>query len=316
MKILVTPTSFKQVDRNPALDMLRSFSKDIVFNPQTRPLTELELIPLLSGCQGFIAGVDFITRKVMENAPDLKVISRYGTGVDRIDLEAAKERGIVICNTPGANANAVADLIFAMLLSIARKLLILDRKTREGEWPRSTGLELYGKTIGILGLGAVGKAVVKRAAGFSMNIITNDYFTNREYARSQGIRSASLEDVVKEVDILSINLPLTEQTRNILNGDLMRTMKKGAIIINTARGGIMDEAVAYELLKTNHLGGLGIDVFDTEPPGPSPLFTLDSVVVTPHTGAHTTEAMEAMSYLSVKNLIDVLSGRNCQNIVR
>ena len=318
MKILVTPTSFNPDSCGHAMELLRSFSAALVFNPQKKPLSEDELITLLSGCIGYIAGVDFITRKVMENAPELKVISRYGTGLDRVDLEAAKEKGIVVCNTPGVNANAVADLTFAMLLSIARKLPFLDRQTRDGEWPRSSGFELWGKTMGILGLGAVGKAVAKRASGFSMKILAFDHFRplNQAYAKTNGIIPAAFNELLTEADFISVNLPLTGDTRNILNRESMKAMKKGAVIINTARGGIMDENAACELLKSGHLGGLGLDVFETEPPGTSPLFSLDTVVVTPHTGAHTAEAIAAMAELSVTNLIDVLSGRECPFIVR
>lgn len=315
MKILVTPTSFKPDRGGPALELLRSFSEDIVFNPLERPLTEDELVPLLSGCEGFIAGLDFVTRKVIESTQGLKVISRYGVGVDRVDLAAAKEKGIAVCNTPGANANAVADLTFAMLLCIARKMPLLDRKTKEGQWIRSVGTELYGKTIGILGLGAVGKTVAKRASGFSMKIMAYDPFINLEYARANGIISASLDELIRESDFISLHLPLTDVTRNIISAETMRAMKKGVIIINTARGGLIDEKAAYEHLVSGQLGGLGLDAFEAEPPGSSPLFSLDNVVLTPHTGANTTEAIAAMAEMSARNLIDVLSGRNCAYIV-
>jgi len=315
MKILVTPTSFRSDSDSQALKKLRVFCDNLVFNPQKRPLTEDELIPLLAGCDGFIAGVDFIARKVIESSPSLKVISRYGVGVDRVDLAAAKERGVIVCNTPGVNANAVADLTFALLLGIARKVPLLDSKTKEGEWLRSVGFELFGKTLGILGLGAVGKAVAKRAAGFSMNVLAYDCNINNEYAAANGIVPASSEEIAKEADFVSIHLPLTDETKNFVNSAFMKKMKKGAVIINTARGGILDEAAAYELLKSGQLGGLGLDVFETEPPGDSPLLNLDSVVITPHTGAHTAEAVEGMAELSVRNLIDVLSGRKCEYIV-
>ena len=315
MKVLVTPTSFKPDKGGSAMELLRSFSDDLVFNPLGKPLSEDELIPQLADCEGFIAGLDFITRKVIENAPALKVISRYGAGVDRVDLTAAKERGIVVCNTPGVNANAVADLAIGLLICAARRIPFLDRQTREGQWARSQGIELYGKTVGILGLGAVGKAVAKRAAGFSMKIMAYDPFINAEYAKANGITVATFEEVIKEADFVSLHLPLTEETRNIVSGEVMKGMKKGTIIINTARGGLIDEKSAYELLKSGHLGGLGLDAFEAEPPGPLDLFTLDNVVVTPHTGAHTAEAAAAMAEVSVKNLIDVLSGRDCPNIV-
>jgi len=315
MKILVTPTSFTPAKDSPALELLYSFSRDIVFNPQGKPLSEDDLIPLLSGCEGYIAGLDFITRKVIETTSKLKVISRYGAGVDRVDLEAAKEKGIVVCNTPGVNANAVADLAFALLLCIIRKIPLLDRQTREGKWPRTTGFELYGKTIGIIGLGAVGKAVAKRASGFSMKIMANDPLINLEYAQANGIIATDFSEVIKEADFISLHLPLTDETRNIIDVEIMKAMKKGAVIINTARGGLIDENAAFELLKSGHLGGLGLDTYEMEPPGFSPLFTLDNVVVTPHTGAHTTEATAAMAEVSVKNLIDVLSGKSCPNVI-
>ena len=316
MKVLVTPTSFKQEKGGRALELLRSFTPDLVFNPQAKPLSEQDLIPLIKDCEGFIAGLDSITRKVMENAPKLKVISRYGVGVDQVDLEAAREKSIVVCNSPGVNANAVADLAFALLLGIARRLPLLDRKTKEGEWPRSTGFELYGKTIGIIGLGTVGKAVAKRASGFSMKIMAYDPLINREYAAANGIITADFGEIIKESDIVTLHLPLTSETQNIINGEVMKSMKKGAVIINAARGGLIDEKAAYDLLKSGHLGGLGLDTFEAEPPGASPLFALDNVVITPHTGAHTAEAMAAMAELSVKNLIDVLSGRDCPNVVK
>jgi len=316
MKILVTPTSFTQTGGEAALELLRSFSDNLVFNPLGRPLTGDELVPLLAGCEGFIAGVDFITRNVIENSPGLKVISRYGVGVDRVDIAAANGKGIIVCNTPGVNAHAVADLTFGLLLSIARKISLLDRKTRNGEWPRSTGFELYGKTIGILGLGAVGKAVAKRAAGFSMKIMAHDIAIDREFVEAHNIIDATFGHIVRSADVLTLHLPLTDETRNLISRDIMAVMKKGAVIINTARGGLIDETAACEFLKSGHLGGLGLDVFEAEPPPSSPLFTLDNVTVTPHTGAHTAEAISGMAELSVKNLIDVLSGRDCPYIVR
>jgi D-3-phosphoglycerate dehydrogenase len=206
-------------------------------------------------------------------------------------------------------------LTLALILSVARRVPFLDRNTREGRWPRSTGIELYGKTIGILGLGAIGKAVAKRAAGFSMNIMAYDPYMDEAYAKAQGIAAADFDTVVKTADFLCLHLPLTAETRHIISGEVMKTMKKGAIIVNTARGGLIDEQAAYELLQSDHVGGLGIDVDEEEPPKQSPLFSLDKVVLTPHTASHTVEATAAMAALSVQNLIDVLSGRDCPYIV-
>ncbi|GHU81266.1 2-hydroxyacid dehydrogenase [Spirochaetia bacterium] len=311
MKILVTATSFKPDSENPAMEQLRSFAGELVFNPHGRPLAEDELITFLEGCDGCVAGLDYFTKKVIESACGLKVISRYGAGVDRVDLAAAKAKNIVVCNTPGANAQAVADLTIALLLCAARKVPVLDRKTREGLWPRSNGIELYGKTIGILGLGAIGKAVAKRASGFSMKIMAYDPFMNEEYARTNGIIASDFRAVTREADFLCLHLPLTDETRHIISADVMKNMKKGAVIVNTARGGLIDEDAACELLTSGHLGGLGLDVYEAEPPQKSALFDLENVVLTPHTASHTAEAAAAMAAMAVRNLIDVLSGKDC-----
>lgn len=315
MKILVTPTSLRAGSDTRALRRLRSFAGELVFNPHGRPLSEEELVPLLSSCDGCVAGLDYFTRRAIESAPALKVISRYGTGVDRVDLPAARERGVAVCNTPGVNAQAVADLTFALLLGAARRLPVLDRKTRAGQWPRSSGIELYGKTLGVLGLGAVGKAVAKRALGFSMTVLAYDPFLDEAYAGANGVVPAGFDRVIREADFLSLHLPLTEETRHIVSAEVMKAMKKGAVIVNTARGGLIDEEAAADLLAGGHLGGLGLDVYETEPPPLSPLFGFDNVALSPHTASHTAEAAEAMADMSVQNLIDVLSGKHCPYIL-
>jgi D-3-phosphoglycerate dehydrogenase len=219
MKLLITATSFKAENDGPAARRLREFaaehSAELVFNPRDRPLTENELVPLLRDCDGYIAGLDFITKKAIDSCGALKVISRYGAGVDRVDLEAARARGIPVCNTPGANAQGVADLALGLALCAARKIPMLDRKTREGQWVRSTGIELFGKTMGILGLGAAGRGVAKRAQGFSMKVLAYDPFINREYAGEQGIIVSDFDSLVKESDIISLYLPLDRNTRHI-----------------------------------------------------------------------------------------------------
>ncbi len=316
MRILVTPTSLQEGKQSAALDALKNFSNDLVFNPMGRPLTEEELIPLLKDCDGYLAGLDYVTANVIHACGDrLKVISRYGAGVDRVDLSAAKEKAIVVTNTPGVNAVAVAELAIGLALSVARKISYLDCKTREGEWVRQTGIELGGKVMGIMGLGAIGKNVARYAQGFGMSVMAYDPYINEEYAKENNIQIASFDEVVKNADVISLHLPLTNETKHLINGKVMAAMKKTAIIINTSRGGIIDETEAYELLKKNELGGLGLDAFEIEPPTASPLFELSNVVVTPHTGAHTHEATDHMANAAVQNLIDVLSGNPCKFIV-
>ncbi|MCL2763453.1 MAG: phosphoglycerate dehydrogenase [Treponema sp.] len=315
MKILVTPTSFKPNTSGKAMEQLRAFADTLVFNPENRPLNEDELIALLAGCDGCIAGLDPFSRKVIESTAGLKVISRYGTGVDNVDIAAASAKKIAVCNTPGVNAQATADLSFGLMLCLARKLPFMHHSTREGKWDRSIGTELYQKTIGILGLGRVGKAVAQRAAGFSMRILACSPHIDPEYAKIHGIIPVGFDELISESDVLSLHLPLKPETQYIISADVMRRMKQGVLLINTARGGIIDEAAAYDFLKSGHLGGLGLDVYETEPPPHSPLFALENVVLTPHTAARTAEATAAMAAMSVQNAIDVLSGKNCPYIL-
>ena len=293
------------------MERLKNFAGTLVFNTKGKPFTEDELIGALAGCEGCIAGLDPFSRKVIENAPGLKVISRYGTGVDNVDIAAARDNGVAVCRTPGVNSQAVAELAITLLLCLVRQVPMLDRKTREGQWVRSIGIELHKKTLGILGLGAVGKRTARLAAGFSMKVLACSPHIDPEYARENGIVPAGFDQLIAESDFLSLHLPLKPDTKNIISAEVMGKMKKGSIIINTARGGLLDEAAAYEMLKSGHLDGLGLDVYEEEPPKGSPLFGLENVVFTPHTAAHTNEATEAMAALSVENLISVLQGREC-----
>jgi D-3-phosphoglycerate dehydrogenase len=308
MKILVTPASFRQGAAGSVMERLRSFAGELVFNPKGKPLTEDELIVMLEGCDGCIAGLDPYNKKVIESAGQLKVISRYGTGVDNVDIAAAQAKGITVCRTPGVNSQAVAELAITLLLCLVRQVPMLDRKTREGYWVRSVGIELHKKTLGILGLGAVGKKTARLASGFSMRTLACDPGIDIDFARANGIHPVDFDTLLRESDFLSLHLPLKADTRHIISAEAMRRMKKGAIIINTARGGLIDEAAACELIKSGHLDGLGLDVYEEEPPQNSPLFGLENVVFTPHTAAHTVEATAGMAALSVENLINALEG--------
>lgn len=315
MKILITPTSLRPETNQPALTTLEDFCPNLVFNTAGRPLTEDELIPLLKDCDGYIAGLDSITERVLDSCPKLKVISRYGAGYDRVDLRAAKKHQITVTNTPGVNAQAVGELAFGLILCSARKIASLDNQLRNGKWVRSTGIELFGKTLGIVGLGAIGKVVANCAKGFGMDVMAYDPFIDTGYCQKQEIRSVTLGELIRCSNIITLHLPLNADTMHLINAERISGMQDGAIIVNASRGGIIDEAAAYQALKSGKLGGLGLDAFETEPPEASPLFELPNVTVTPHTGAHTKEATENMANTAVKNLIDVLSGRECPNVI-
>lgn len=315
MKILVTPTSLQPGKNEEALSVLREFADELVFNTAGKPLSEDELIPLLKDCDGYIAGLDEITKKVMDENPGLKVISRYGAGYDRVDIEAARQHGIKVTNTPGVNAQAVGELAFGLILGLARKIPYLNGETRRGAWVRSTGMELKGKTLGILGLGAIGKVVASCAQGFGMEILAYDPYINEGYCSSHGIEAVSFEELMSRSNVVSLHLPLLESTHHLIDKEAIGRLPEGAILVNASRGGIVDEDAAYEALKSGKLFGLGLDAFETEPPKASKLFEFDNVIATPHTGAHTKEATANMAELSIRNLMDVLSKRECPFVV-
>jgi len=315
MKILVTPTSMQPGKNSPALQKLADYCDDLVFNSTGKPLEGEALISLLKDCDGYLAGLDSITKEVLESCPDLKAISRYGAGYDRVDIDTAKSLGISVSNTPGANAQAVAELSFGMLLSLARSIPYLHEETRNGKWLRTTGTELFGKTIGIIGLGAIGKRVAKCCEGFNMKVLAYDPYIQEDYCQEHGILSVSLNTLLQESDFITLHLPLNESTYHMIDADSINMMKPSAILVNASRGGIVDEAAAYEALSSGKLGGLGLDAFEKEPPEASPLFTLPNVIATPHAGAHTKEATQAMADMAVDNLILMLNGGECKYII-
>jgi len=316
VRILVTPTSFGPSAQSAPKDKLLAFADEVVYNPHSRPLTEDELIPLLKGCDGYLAGLDFITDKALKNADKLRAISRYGIGCDRVDLEAAKKLGIPVTNTPGANADAVADLALGFMLALARAIPMLDRATKQGEWLRRTGIELGGKTLGLIGFGMIGKLTARRAAGFGMNIIAYDPYLDETYAEQNNVSSGTFEQVIKESDFISLHLPFNDSTKNIISKEVIEQMKAGAFLINTSRGGLIDEAALFNALESGQLGGAALDAFEKEPPDiTKPLFSLPNVVTTPHTGAHTREATLNMAAMAVDNLIDVLKSGDSRYIV-
>lgn len=317
MKILITPTSFQKPVNARAKQMIEAFADEIVYNPQTRPLTAEEVAELLSGVDGYIAGLDYITAEAIAAAPkSLKVISRYGAGVDRVDLAAAKAKGIVVTNTPGTNSTAVCELAFALMLSLARHVPQMDAAVRSGEWPRANGMELCGKTLGIVGFGAIGKKLAVRAKAFGMDVMAYDPYFDAAFAAENGVKRMELDELIPLADVISLHVPLTEQTKYMISAEQIARMKDGAFVINTARGGLVDEAAAAKALKSGKLGGVGLDAFEVEPVTDSPLLGLDNVVMTPHAGAHTDEAVAGMGLMAVQNLIDVMQGKECRHVVK
>jgi len=254
---------------------------------------------------------------LLEHAQKLKVIGRAGVGVDNIDLEAATRLGIAVMNTPGANAVAVAEHTFALMLALARHIVRADVTTRGGKWEKKSlqGTELRGKTLGIVGLGRVGLEVARRARVFNMEMVAHDPFVSASVARELGIKLASLEEVYAVADYLSLHVGLTPQTASMINADSLKKMKKGVRLVNCARGELIDDAALAAALQSGHVAGAALDVFTEEPPKGSPLLALENVIATPHIAGSTHEAQDAVGMQIARQVKDYLKDGVIQNAV-
>ena len=254
---------------------------------------------------------------LMEKAPKLRVIGRAGVGVDNIDADAATRRGIVVMNTPGANAVAVAELTIGLMIALARKLPAADSSMHAGRWEKKSlqGSELRGKTLGILGLGRIGLEVARRARGFGLEIVGSDPFVSAAVARENGIRLVALDELFAASDYLTLHVGLTPQTEGIVNAKTLASMKKGVRIVNCARGELVDESALADALKSGHVAGAALDVFTVEPPKDSPLANLDNVILTPHIAGSTTEAQEAVGIQIARQVREYLKLGVVQNAV-
>ncbi len=259
----------------------------------------------------------YVDAAMLEKAPKLRVIGRAGVGVDNIDVEAATRRGIVVMNTPGANAVAVAELAIGQMISLARHLSRADASTRAGKWEKKTfqGTELRGKELGILGLGRIGVEVAKRAKAMGMTVSAHDPYVSPALARDLGLRLCSLDDLYAGSDYLSLHLGLTPQTQGMINAEALAKMKKGVRILNCARGELVDELALCEAMRSGHVAGAALDVFVQEPPKESPLLELPNLIATPHIGASTAEAQNAVGVQLAEQVREYLKNGVVQNAV-
>lgn len=306
-QILVTPRTFGGSDPGAAEFLARAGCK-LIMNPYGRLMTEDELIELIPEADGIIVGLDPLSARVLDHAGRLKVISKYGVGLDNIDIEAATAKGIIVTYTPGTNSSAVAELAFGLMLDVARSISASDRQIRQGQWGRFSGMELWGKTLGIAGTGQIGKQLALRARGFEMPILCCDIHPDHDWAARTGAEYVGLPDLLSRSDFVSIHLPLSDATFHLIGARELQMMKKSAVLINTSRGGVIDEDALLLALTEKRLAGAGLDVLESEPPQDTPLARLDNVVLTSHIGAHTREASLAMSRLAAENTVRGLLG--------
>lgn len=277
----------------------------LIVPPVVQRLSEAELLELVPEVDGIVAGDDELTRTVMEHAPKLRVISKWGIGVDGIDLDAARDLGILVTNTPGMFGDEVADVALAYLLMLARHLHVIDREVRAGHWSKPAGISLAGRTLGVVGLGDIGLAVARRGLAIGMRVLGVDVDPARAAtAIGIGVEVTDFQTLLGTVDAVSLNSPLTPQTRHMLDAPALGSMRRGAWIINTARGGLIDEPALVEALASGHIGAAALDVFEVEPlPPDSPLRTFDQVILGSHNASHTVEAGHRTSEQAIENLI-------------
>lgn len=312
MRILLTTTSFQDTPGRHH-ELLNSTGWEIV--RERGPLPEDKMLQLVTsggGFDGLLHGDDALTRKVIAAAlPRLKVLSKYGIGLDSVDVKAATEMKVPVMFTPGVNHTTVAEHTFGLMLMLAKHLREETNFVKAGQWKRITGRELAGKTLGILGLGRIGKEVATRALAFGMRVLAHDISWDRSFLEQHpAVRPCQqAQQVVAESDILSLHMNLTDDNRHFVNRALIATMKQGAIIINCARGGLVDEQAVAEACQSGRLGGYGTDVLEHEPiQPPHPFQDIDNIIVTPHIASRTFESVERQALRAASNLINYLKG--------
>ncbi len=299
--VIVTPRSASR-DGHPSLDLIRSAGFDVTFpSPGAQP-TEDQLVEAMNGCVGYLAGVEPITRRVIEAGADLKVISRNGVGVDNVDVQAAEESGVAVVRAIGSNARGVAELAIGHMLAAARGIASADQALKRHEWKRTKGIELSGRKLGLVGCGSIGQIVATLALGIGMKVVAYDPYPPRGFAPGADFTMVDFDTVIRESEVISLHCPPAPD-RFVIGRDEIATMKAGVILVNTARDGLMDPAAITEALSSGQIRAATVDAFATEPPADYSFVANERVVGTPHIGGFTVESVDRAMMDAVKNLL-------------
>jgi len=308
-RVLLSTTSFQDTPGKHH-DLLAASGFEIV--RERGPLSEERMLELAGQFDAYLCGDDALTRAVItKSLPRLKVISKYGIGIDKIDLKAATDLKVPVLFTPGVNHTTVAEHTFALLLAAVRNLVSEANYTAKGEWKRITGTELFGKTLAIVGLGRIGKEVAIRAHAFGLKLVGFGHYWEDDFARQYQIeRVASIDDCLRRADIVSLHTKLTAETKNLINAKNLPLFRKGGVIVNCARGELIELQALVGALKSKHLLAYAADVLDVEPPPPDhPLLGLPNVIITPHIGSRTFESVQRQATCAIENLTLFLAGK-------
>ena len=295
--------------RGPWLRKLEEAGFDVEFNPLGRKYTRRELIERLPGTYAAMAGSEPYDDRTLSAAPELRIIARWGVGHDQVDVDAATRHGVAVAMAFGANHEAVADAAFALMAGLANDVLRYHRLVAGGGWGGRYHVGLHGKTVGIVGLGRIGRAFARRCRGFAMRILGRDPLLPDDAIRGFGVEPASLERLLREADFVSLHAPRAPETERLVDREALALMKPSAYLINTSRGGVVDEAALIEALAGGVIAGAGLDVFETEPPEGSPLLALDNVLLMPHSAGASADAVDAVSERCVDSILAIHRGR-------
>ena len=307
-KVLITTIPFGDNDRSP-LDLLEKAEIEYLINPFNKKITEGQLTDLITNFDAIIAGTEAITEKVLSRATNLKLISRVGIGLDSVDLFAARKRGIKVSYTPDAPSLAVAELTLGLMLTLLRSVHVSNSQMHQGIWHRFFGKRLEEVTVGIIGVGRIGALVLKRLKGFGVTkILVNDIKSNQELDSKFKLEWMSKEKLYKEADIISLHIPLTQATNNMIKKEHLLTMKSDAIIINTSRGGIVNEHDLFEVMQSGHLSGAAIDVFEKEPYD-GPLKNIERCLLTAHIGSMSVDCRTRMEIEATEEVVRFLASK-------
>jgi D-3-phosphoglycerate dehydrogenase len=311
--LISLPSTFQPLLAS-ARNILESHDFEVIERWLDTGIPKPELLRLVSDIHGFIVGLDIIDEEVLAAAPKLRVLSKHGIGTDNINIPAATRRGIVVANTPGTNSSAVADLAIGLMICIARKVLRSNATVRKGQLVPLLGPELEGKTLGIIGVGNIGKKVARRALAFGMRVIGNDLIENAAFAAETGVRYVSKDEIFRASHFITLHTPLTPETRDMIGKQEILRMRDGAYLINTARGGVVDEDAVAQALIEGKLAGAAFDAFAIEPPALNcALFKAPNVLLTTHMGGSTPEAIQRAGDLAAWNIVNVLQGKRPVN---
>ncbi|MFS2223061.1 phosphoglycerate dehydrogenase [Pantoea sp. B65] len=300
MKVICTSPSFAKYDDTP-IATLKDQGFELIMLPADAPLSALAAH--LADTVAMIVAFTEVNAALLDLAPKLKIVCKHGVGVDNIDLAATRERGIYVTNVPDANKHAVADFAFALILNSARQLNQAANETRAGHWPRIFATDVYGKTLGIIGLGNIGKQVALRAKGFNMRVLAFDYYPDKAFADQHHIQFVSLDELTEQSDFITLHTPLTSETRNLFDSARIKRMKKSAFLINVSRGGVVNESHLWQALTDNVIAGAAADVFEHEPLTTHPLFSLNNFIPTSHIAGYTDGAISAIGERCVQQII-------------